>query len=134
MTPSAGRPLVLVVDDDRDTREMYGFFLDAEGLDVITAPDAATAFELAVARQPRAVVTDLFLPGGTTGLDLCRQLHGDSRTAHIPALLLTGSARDGEVDRARAAGCAEVRFKPILPEQLVSDLRTLIGGAGAHGR
>ena len=129
MSASGPRPLVLVVEDDRDTREMYAMFLDAEGLDVIVASDAGSAFELAVTRQPGAVVTDLFLPGAATGADLCRRLHGDARTAHIPALLLTGTSRTEDVEDALQAGCAEVRIKPHLPDALLRDILDLLGRA-----
>lgn len=132
MTSTADRPLVLVVEDDPDTRDMYAMFLDLEGFAVMTAATADSAFDIAVAHQPRVVVTDLLLPGGPTGADLCRRLHDDWRTAHIPALLLTGSSRDRDVAGALEAGCAAIRIKPHLPESLLSDIREMIGRGERH--
>lgn len=123
MSSDTVRPLVLVVEDDPDTRDMYALFLDFSGVSVITASDADAAFELTVQRRPRMIVTDLFLSGSATGADLCRRIHDDPRTAHIPALLLTGSTRhlDGLAD------CAEIRIKPYLPDALVEDIHQILG-------
>ncbi len=126
MTPDSVRPLVLVVEDDQDTRDMYAMYLDLSGIAVLTATNASAAFELAVEHQPQMVVTDFRLAGPATGADLCRRLTDDTRTSHIPALLLTGSTRQGDADAAIDAGCAEVRIKPHLPDALVSDIREII--------
>lgn len=133
MSSDLARPLVLVVEDDRDTRDMYALFLESQGLAVITASDVSSAFEEAVARQPGVVITDLLLPGPSSGADLCRRLHEDPRTTHIPALLLTGSSRESELRSAVEGGCAEVRIKPHLPDALLTDVRRLLARNEAQG-
>ncbi len=123
MTPASVRHIVLVVEDDQDTRDMYAMYLDLSGIAVLTAATADEAFEIAVAEQPQMVITDYRLVGSSTGADLCERLHLDPRTRHIPTLLLTGSARRQEAEAAAAAGCALVRIKPYLPDALVNDIR-----------
>ena len=120
------RPLVLVVEDDQDTRDMYAMYLDFCGMGVITAVSVESAFALAVEHQPDVVVTDFMLRGPESGTDLCRRLRQEARTAHIPALLMTGSSRTADTNAAFDAGCADVRIKPYLPDTLVADIRDII--------
>jgi two-component system cell cycle response regulator DivK len=126
MTSGPISPLVLVVEDDQDTRDMYALFLDFSGMRVLTAASVDAAFGLAVEYQPDIVVTDFVLQGIATGADLCKRLHDDERTAHIPALLLTGSTRKQDAEAAIGAGCSEIRIKPYLPDALVSDILEII--------
>jgi DNA-binding response OmpR family regulator len=129
--PHAVLPLVLVVDDDQDTREMYELFLNMSGYRVLTASDVETAFELALAHVPAIVVTDFMLVGSRKGTDLCRLLKQDHRTEHIPALLVTGSSRRGDAEAALGAGCADIRVKPYPLDDLLIDVRALTSrGAG----
>jgi two-component system, cell cycle response regulator DivK len=126
MASEGVRPLVLVVEDDPDTRDMYAMYLDFCGMGVLTATTVDSAFTLALEHQPDIVVTDFMLRGPESGTDLCRKLRQEPRTAHIPALLVTGSSRTADTDAARHAGCADVRIKPYLPDTLVADIREII--------
>jgi two-component system cell cycle response regulator DivK len=129
MTVPRSRPLVLIVDDDQDTREMYALFLTVSGVDVIEANAVDPAIELARDRQPDVVVTDLLFGGSGTGSDLCRLLRQDERTAHIPALVLTGWSGTADEEAATLAGCVGVRTKPYLPDALLNDIRDILGRA-----
>lgn len=130
MTSQSVRPVVLVVEDDQDTRDMYAMYLDFSGIDVLTATNADAAFDIALAEQPQMIITDYRLTGTATGADLCQRLHVDQRTTRIPTLLLTGSARQQDAEAA-AAGCAQVRIKPYLPDALVNDIRETLARTGA---
>jgi two-component system phosphate regulon response regulator PhoB len=118
-------PLVLVVDDDKDTREMYALVLQLSGYRVVAAPDASSALEIALAQEPQLVITDFMLPGGVSGADLCRNLKQHERTAHVPSLLVTGSSRRSDAKLALGAGCADIRVKPYLPDALLRDVQSL---------
>ena len=126
--PKPVRPLVLMVEDDQDTRDMYALFMEFSGLRVLTAGNVDAAVHLAVEHQPDVVVTDFLLGGAGTGADLCRRLHEDERTAHIPAVLVTGSARKSDTEDALRAGCAEIRIKPYLPDALLNDIQRIVTG------
>lgn len=126
MTLEPLRPLVLVVDDDPDTRDMYALFLHFSGIGVLTASNVEAAFALALEHQPDVVITDLQLDGAASGVQLCRRLHNDERTSHIPAVLMTGSSSSKDTEAALGAGCAQVRLKPYLPEAMVNDVRQII--------
>ena len=124
----AVQPLVLVVDDDKDTREMYVMFLDISGFRVISADDADSAFEQAMTNAPNVIITDYMLKGGHTGADLCRRLKQHEQTAHVPALLVTGSTRKSDAEEALGAGCADIRIKPYHLDELLRDVRALTDG------
>ena len=86
-------PLVLVVDDDPDLRELLQTYLGANGFAVDVAADGAAMRAALAQRPPDAIVLDLMLPG-EDGLSLTRAVRAHSG---IPILML--SARGEELDR-----------------------------------
>jgi two-component system, cell cycle response regulator DivK len=121
-------PLVLLVDDFQDNREMYAMYLIHAGLRVAEASDGHEALEKAFALLPDIIVMDLSLPG-LDGWEATRQLKRDVRSRHIPVLALTSHALDGFSEGARAAGCDGFVTKPCLPDQLLGEIRAILGGA-----
>jgi two-component system cell cycle response regulator DivK len=118
-------PLVLLVDDDADTREMYTAALSFLGCFAIAASDAASAYARACHRLPDIIVTDVVMPDGD-GWSLMRDLKADPRTSAIPVVVLTGYAGINVPARARAEGCAAFLLKPCLPEHLLGELTRVI--------
>src|SRR3970040_1678227 len=92
-------PLVLLAEDDRDSREMYALALELAGFRTVQADNGAAALERARDSSPDVVVTDLNLPG-VDGYELCARLKGDSRTSRMPVVFLTGSSYGDEQERA----------------------------------
>ena len=126
------RPLVLLVEDDRDGRVLFTEWLRDAGFRVETAHNGLQALERAIETIPDAVLTDLHIPG-IDGYELTRRLKGDPRTASIPVLAVTGYAPfTQDPSRAERAGCDAVLPKPCDPGDLSSTLHTLI--AEARGR
>lgn len=114
ITP-ARPPTVLIVDDDLDSRTMYGFYLRSLGCIVHTAADGASAVESATSLQPDVIVLDLAMPivDGWTAAD---RLKHASVTRHIPIVALT--AVPGARESARISGCDAFLAKPCLPQLL----------------
>lgn len=112
--------LVLLVEDDLDTREMYEMFLEHEGFAVITAADAEAAWLVAREQRPAIVVTDFTLPR-MSGLDLGRQLRADPGTSRIPLILLTGHALIDD-----GGSFDTVLMKPCLPNVLADVINDLV--------
>jgi CheY-like chemotaxis protein len=120
--PADALPLVLIIEDDRDAREMYAVSLKANGFEVAQAHNGLQGLEKARDLQPAVVVTDLAIPG-IDGFEFCRRLKGDARTKDIPVIAVTGhSALMGETERAHRAGCEVVLIKPCLPDKLVAEI------------
>jgi CheY-like chemotaxis protein len=118
------RVTALVVDDDRDTREMYTLFLLAEGVNTVDAEDGLHGLAKATSIIPDVITTDLRLPK-MDGVNLVRSLKGQARTRQIPVIAVTG-ATPGEVEAARNAGCVSVLLKPCLPETLLTEIKRVL--------
>lgn len=117
---------ILVVDDEPDALELIGFNLEKAGFDVITAEDGVEALRKARELAPAAMVLDLMLPE-MDGLDVCKSLRADPRTASTAIIMLT--ARAAEVDRVLGLelGADDYLTKPFSPRELVLRIRKLLG-------
>src|SRR5207237_1936607 len=115
-------PLILVVDDFEDNREMYTQSLRFNGYRVAEAVDGLDALTKSAALQPDLIVMDLSLPR-LDGWEATRRLKGNSNTAHIPILACTAHAFGSAVERALIAGCDAYLVKPCLPEGLRREVR-----------
>jgi CheY-like chemotaxis protein len=118
-------PLILVVDDYQDAREMYAEYLQFSGFRVAEARNGNEAVEQAFALKPDLILMDLSLPG-MDGWEATRQLKSDDRTRHIPVVALTGHALAGASEGARKAGCDSFVTKPCLPDDLVVEVRRML--------
>lgn len=116
------RPLVLIVDDYEDNRELYAEYLTFVGYEVAEATNGQQALDLASSLEPDLIVMDLSLPV-IDGWTATRQLKDDDRTSRIPVIALTGHALAGHSERARDAGCDSFLTKPCMPEALAEEIR-----------
>ena len=115
---------ILVVDDDPAIRDLIGALLSAEDYELTFAEDGAEALEIARTREPDVILLDVTMPM-MDGLEACRQLKEDVRTAGIPVLLLT--ARAGFDDRvageeAKADAYLTKPFSPFTLTRMVEHL------------
>ena len=121
-------PLILVVDDYEDAREMYAEYLRFCGFRVAEARNGNEALEQAFTLMPDLVLMDLSLPG-MDGWEATRQLKADERTRNIPVVALTGHALAGASEGAKKAGCDSFVTKPCLPDDLVVEVKRMLGMA-----
>jgi two-component system cell cycle response regulator DivK len=119
------RPLVLIVEDQADLRQLYAQQLTLSGFDVIEAGNGADAITHTGAQQPDVVLMDLSLPV-VDGWEATRRLKSDARTAHIPVVALTAHDGSGELQRATNAGCDWFVPKPCPPDALITELRRVL--------
>ena len=121
-------PLILVVDDYQDAREMYAEYLQFSGFRVAEAKNGNEAVEQALALKPALILMDLSLPG-MDGWEATRRLKADETTRHIPIVALTGHALAGASEGAKKAGCDSFVTKPCLPDDLVVEVRRMLSTA-----
>jgi CheY-like chemotaxis protein len=125
MTKIRAQPLVLVVEDYPDAREMYVAYLQFSGFEVAEATNGVEAIEMTEALMPDIVLMDLALPK-VDGWEATRRLKASPRTRHIPIVALTGHALAGHAEGARQAGCDAFVTKPCLPDALVAEIKRLL--------
>lgn len=119
------RPLVLLVEDHIELRQLYAQHLSMEGFDVIEAANGEVAIAHSAERDPDVVLMDLSLPV-IDGWEATRRLKSDARTAHIPVVALTAHDGSGELQRATLAGCDWFVPKPCPPDALIAELRRVL--------
>jgi two-component system, cell cycle response regulator DivK len=125
--PTSGRkrPLVLVVEDQGELRQLYAQQLTISGFDVIEAGNGEEAIKSASANAPNVILMDLSLPV-IDGWEATRRLKADPQTAHIPIVALTAHDGSGELQRATRAGCDWFVPKPCPPDALITEVRRVL--------
>lgn len=124
-------PLVLVVEDYQDAREMYSAYLQFSGFRVAEATNGVEAIEKTLELFPDIILMDLALPK-MDGWEATRRLKEDERTRHIPVVALTGHALAGHAEGARQAGCDSFVTKPCLPDALVAEIQRMLAARKAE--
>ena len=116
------RQLLLIVDDDRDIREMLSDYLAAEGYCVDSVATGEEALERLVRRRYRLVILDIMLPA-MSGLDVLRKMQSFSTA---PVLMLT--ARGEAADRVLGLrlGADDYLPKPFVPQELAARVQAIL--------
>ena len=124
--PGPAAPRVLIVDDDPATADTFSRTLRLEGYEVWAGLSAEEGLGLAQTHQPNVIVLDLRMPL-TSGLQLLRAIRAIPGLASTPVAIVTGDygLEDDMRDEIKALG-AELRFKPIWIEELVTLARELL--------
>ncbi len=87
---------ILVVDDEEDIVELMKYNISKEGYDVISTDNGKSALSLVHTHSPDLIVLDLMMPG-IDGLDVCKQLKGNSDTKNIPIIMLTAKSSESDI-------------------------------------
>jgi len=117
----AGRPRIIVAEDDPDLLRMLEHVLRAIG-DVETAVDGREALEKAQAHKPDVIVTDLMMPR-MDGLALAKELKSDPALAGVPVVMLTAKTQPRDVIAGINAGARYYVTKPFKTDELVAKVR-----------
>lgn len=124
------KPLILVVDDEPHLVELIKHHLTREHYEVDIAKDGETALAKAKKRIPDLIVLDLMLPG-VDGLEVCRRLRAETRTEHVPIVMLTAKAEETDAVIGLAQGADDYVRKPVGMRELVARIGTRLRAAAA---
>jgi len=121
------KPAILIVDDERDTRESLRIILEAAGYRVRTARDGSEGLRLQQSDPADAVITDIFMPV-TDGLEIIRELRSRFPLTKIIAVSGGGTAvrNPAYLETAGIAGAHATLIKPVAPEELLDVLRNCL--------
>lgn len=122
---SRAKPLVMHVDDDKDILGFLYEFLVGMGFDVVSVSNGPEALKLARSNVPDLVILDIRMPG-MDGFDVCWQLKNNSKTAHVPVLMMTAMAQMKDVERAMAQGANGYAVKPVDFPTLKAKIQKLL--------
>jgi len=117
---------ILVVDDEKDIREIIKISLVQDGYTVIEAPRGRTAIQLAHEEKPDLITLDVMLPD-IDGFEVAKALKEDPKTANIPIVILSVMSEDKKEYRR---GIADYISKPFTPESLVDTVKKVIEEGG----
>ena len=121
---------ILLVDDEENIRLLVKVNLEKVGYEVIEAPDGKKAMELLQTNIVDLVVLDLMLPE-MDGLEVCRLIRRDSRTANLPIIMLT--AKTEEIDRVIGLelGADDYLTKPFSQRELLARVKAILRRSGS---
>lgn len=126
------KPLVLLVEDLVDSRELYAQYLTYVGFSVVTAINGHEAIRLAQMLRPDIILMDIRLPG-MDGLEATADLKRQPELSHIPVVAITADPSKEMAARCHDAGCHSFISKPVLPNEVAQHLRNALSNAADSG-
>ena len=94
---------ILLVEDDKSLREIYGVRLLAEGYDIVSAGDGEEALAMAIKERPNLIVSDVMMPK-ISGFDMLDILRSTPETANIKVIMMTALSADDQKARGESLG------------------------------
>ncbi|MGH9575660.1 MAG: response regulator [Candidatus Acidiferrales bacterium] len=118
-------PKILIVEDNEPNRQMLARRLERKGFTVVTAPDGADGYSLALAKTPDLILMDISLPG-MDGWEAIGLLKSESATREIPVIIVTAHALIDDRSKAVAVGCDDYFSKPVDFQRLLDRIGELL--------
>jgi two-component system phosphate regulon response regulator PhoB len=116
---------IFVVEDEEDILDLIRHHLTKEGFVVATATDGLAAVKAISRKPPDLILLDLMLPG-LDGLEVCRRLKKDLKTAEVPVLMVTAKDEEIDVVAGLELGADDYIVKPFRMKELVARVRTAL--------
>lgn len=126
-------PSILVVEDDADIAALIAHYLEKAGYVSETVSDGGRALTAARETPRDLVILDLMLPG-LSGLEVCKALRADTRTAALPIVMLTARGEESERILGLDSGADDYVVKPFSPNELMARVRALLRRAAPADR
>lgn len=120
-----GKKHIFIVEDEEDILELLRYHLTRDGYTVSTVANGEEALVAIPAAMPDLVLLDLMLPD-VDGLDVCRGLKGDRKTAEIPIIMVTAKGEESDVVTGLELGADDYITKPFSIKILIARIRTVL--------
>jgi len=116
---------ILIIEDEKDIIKMLEYNLKKEGFRVINARDGEDALDLALREYPDLILLDLMLPG-IDGLEVCKTLKKEAKTASIPIIMLTAKSQESDKVVGLELGADDYITKPFSPRELIARIKAVL--------
>jgi phosphate regulon transcriptional regulator PhoB len=116
---------ILIVDDEPDIVQLISYNLKKEGFHISTALDGEEALTKVREGHLDLIILDLMLPG-IHGMELCRILRNNPKTAHVPIIMLTARGEESDKIRGLETGADDYMTKPFSPKELLARVKAIL--------
>jgi len=118
-------PEILIIEDEKDIVESLEYSLKKEGFKVSKAYDGLNGLRLAEEKVPSLVLLDLMLPGAD-GLEICRRIKKNPKTAAVPVIMLTAKGSETDKVVGLEVGADDYIVKPFSMKELIARVKTIM--------
>lgn len=116
---------ILIVEDEKDIVKMLDYNFKKEGFRIVSCNDGERALDLANREHPDLILLDLMLPG-MDGLEVCKALKKQDKTASIPIIMLTSKAQESDKIVGLELGADDYVTKPFSPRELIARIKAVL--------
>lgn len=120
---------ILIVDDDVDSLKLISLMLKRQGYDVVVAESGGKALKKAASEAPNLIILDVMMPD-MNGLDVCRSLRADAKTANTPIIMFTAKTLIDDKVKGFEAGADDYLTKPTHPAELANRIKSVLQRKG----
>ncbi len=124
---------ILIVEDEKDIIKMLEYNLKKEGFKIIAASDGEDVLDTALRQHPDLILLDLMLPG-INGLEVCKTLKKEAKTASIPIIMLTAKSKESDKIVGLELGADDYITKPYSPRELIARIKAVLRRATEKDR
>src|SRR6476646_7220743 len=124
MTEPAERPRIIIVDDDRETREMLAMALEMDGFVVSTAANGLRLISSLHLQRPDVILLDVNM-SWIDGFELCRAVRRNEQFRDIPVVFVSARTSRSDREKGMEVGAADYFVKPVDLDHLLGRLREL---------
>lgn len=119
------RETILIVEDEKDIVKMLEYNLKKEGYITLSSRNGETALDVARKDKPDLILLDVMLPG-IDGLEVCKILKNDTKTAAIPIIMLTAKSQESDKVVGLELGADDYVTKPFSPRELLARIKAIL--------
>ena len=118
-------PVVLVVDDNQQNRELLQAYLEDVDCRAVPAHDGPEALEIIAKNPPDLILLDVMMPR-MSGFEVCKRIKNDPKTSDIPVIMVTALNEFGDIERGIDSGTDDFLSKPVNKLELLTRVKTML--------
>jgi CheY-like chemotaxis protein len=118
-------PVVLVVDDNQQNRELLQAYLEDVDCRAVPAREGLEAFKIIAKDPPYLILLDVMMPR-MSGFEVCKRIKNDPKTDDIPVIMVTALNEFGDIERGIDSGTDDFLSKPVNKLELLTRVRTML--------